>query len=80
MLAVAMAAALLAGCSAKKEKLPEPQELFETIQQEVELPEMVDLAEELLLDSTGISEDSFGRRGQVRTRLSLSRQRTKMRP
>ena len=59
LLAVAMAAALLAGCSAKKEKLPEPQELFETIQQEVELPEMVDLAEELLLDSTGISEDSY---------------------
>lgn len=59
LLAVAMAAALLAGCSAKKEKLPEPQELFETIQQEVKLPEMVDLAEELLLDSTGISEDSY---------------------
>ncbi len=59
LLAVAMAAALLAGCSAKKEKLPEPPELFETIQQEVELPEMVDLAEELLLDSTGISEDSY---------------------
>ena len=58
LLTVAMAAALLAGCSAKKEKFPEPQELFEAIQQEVELPEMVDLAEELLLDSTGISEDS----------------------
>lgn len=59
LLTAALAVVLLAGCSEKKEELPEPQELFEAIQQEVELPEMVDLAEELLLDITGISENSY---------------------
>lgn len=50
---------LLASCAGKTAELPAPQALFEEIQQRVELPEMVDLAEELLLDSTGIEEESY---------------------
>ena len=59
LLAAALAAALLTACAKKETELPQPRELFDTVCQEVELPKMVDLAEELLLDSTGISEDSY---------------------
>lgn len=54
-----LSAVLLVSCSGRTAELPEPQELFEAIRQEVELPEMVDLTEELLLSNTGIEEGEY---------------------
>lgn len=47
-------AALLSGCGAQTRELPPPAELFAAIQDEVDLPEMVDTAETDLEALTGV--------------------------
>ena len=49
----------LAGCSAKKTKLPPPPEMFAAIAEKVELPEMVELPIDWFYDYYGIKPEQF---------------------
>ena len=49
----------LSACSAGPAELPEPGQLFETIRAAVQLPEMVDVAADMLEANTGISADEY---------------------
>ena len=59
ILAALLIAAGLSACSAKQAELPEPGQLFETIQEAVQLPEMVDVAADMLEANTGISAGEY---------------------
>lgn len=52
-------AILLSGCSVETRELPPPAELFDTIQANVDLPEMVDTANTDLDALTGIEPNSY---------------------
>lgn len=49
----------LSACSAKQAELPGPGQLFETIREAVQLPEMVDVAADMLEANTGISAAEY---------------------
>lgn len=49
----------LSACSAGPAELPEPGQLFETIRQTVQLPEMVDVAADMLESNTGIAVGEY---------------------
>ena len=59
MIAVLLVIAGLSGCSARQTELPEPSQLFETIRQTVQLPEMVDVAADMLEANTGIASGKY---------------------
>lgn len=49
----------LSACSARQTELPEPGPLFEMIRQSVQLPEMVDVAADMLEANTGIAAGEY---------------------
>lgn len=49
----------LSACSARQAELPEPGQLFETIRQTVRLPEMADVAADMLEANTGIAAGQY---------------------
>ena len=59
MLAALLLIAGLSACSAQRAELPEPGRLYETIRQAVSLPEMVDVAADMLEANTGISAGEY---------------------
>ena len=59
MFAALLIAAGLSACSARQAELPEPGPLFEMIRQSVHLPEMVDVAADMLEDNTGITAAEY---------------------
>jgi broad-specificity NMP kinase len=55
-----LAAFLLVSCNAQKDlELPEPAELFERVDESVELPEMDEVADTYLNESTGVEESEY---------------------
>ena len=55
ILAALTFAVFLSSCGVKDANLPTPSEMFTAIQAAVELPEMVDVADELMEENTGIA-------------------------
>ena len=49
----------LSACSPRQAELPEPDQLFEAIRQAVQLPEMVDVAADMLEANTGIASGKY---------------------
>ena len=59
VIAAILVIAGLSACSAQQAELPEPGQLFETIRQAVRLPEMVDVAADMLEANTGIAAGEY---------------------